>query len=226
MKKNLIGIVLSLLLLSGCTALQTKDTEATSTLTESSKQIIPVELAGMQAYDFTNPSDVVNHSTAIVRVQISAAGTVYMDNVNNPGIPLTKYTASVLEVIRGEKIDATISIVQLGGLISVQELRANSDRETNAKRGLDAYSEAAAASTYLDFSLESSYRLDAGNEYVVLLSYNQALQAYMPSGDGYGVYLSGTTVAKKSQASARSSDQLTNAKSGDVIVLSDILKGE
>lgn len=226
--KKTISAIIALLMLSSCSTLAKKVTTtpvAVSLAVEEKVVDTTPDGYGCWPFDFTNPTEVLNHATHVLHIRVKDAGVSYYDKDRNPGLPFTKYTVEVLQVIKGEPVDQEITLTELGGITSLKEYRENISAESAEKQGLNALSDEDAANRSYKFRTESSYQLDAGQEYVAFLTYVDGYLHYMPSGDGYAFYTfdSAESLQTSARADSMTKIELTNVLSNEKLILQDRL---
>ena len=201
MKKIVLSLIAVGLLFSfGCSK---NDNNSTGNNNENEKQFVesnPVD--GKKIFATFSKSNswtveptvnnLVQESDSIARIKVLSKDEPLFFETLDP-FPLTPINVEVLEILSGDEISSPTKIYESGGTVSVEKIAKNFDEEKIKKMGIDTLSEEEKATNYIEYSSETQYPLNEGEEYLVIL-YKQPSNIYLIAAEGYGVFKTNDTI--------------------------------
>lgn len=142
------------------------------------------------AKDPTVPDNLINKDSSVVKLKVISIGdamflpenkTFYTDR------PFTPIEVEIFNTLSGIQLSGKVTIYVEGGDIKISELIKKISKGDADKEGLSALSEEDKNTKYASFTTDYDYKMEIGNEYVVILA-RQSNGAYTVMANGYGIF--------------------------------------
>jgi len=174
------------------------------------------------AYDVTDYTKVINNAQRILKVKIVEINDgTFKYATNNNSRPLTPIKVEVLDVLYGEEEDKDIKeIYQIGGDVTIEQMKNYYPIEKIKKMGLDKVSDSDSKTKYISYRSESLANLEVNQVYVVNLVNGSFDEALVISPDGYGVF----KLNESTTLSLNSNETYTNVITNKIINVNDFKK--
>lgn len=135
------------------------------------------------AYDVTDPKNIIENSSDVVRVRVlSADKAVFLHSSSTS--PDTPLNVQVLEVMSGNMKLGAQTIYFPGGAVTVEEYLKQRP-ESGTKMGLADLAKSEQKKMYLEFTSEMDYDLKKNAEYIFLLVWNEDIDQYVVNNGAY-----------------------------------------
>lgn len=118
---------------------------------------------------------------------LSSNPSMYLSENRLYGVA-TPYNVEILDNYNHSELSEEQTIYLYGGKVKVKDFVLRSDKDTISKLGFDKLSLDRQENSYISYSTNCDYDLVIGEEYIVIVGFSEAENAYFVPCQGYGVY--------------------------------------